>query len=232
MAKPRATKAKDKSRRKGGSKDEDRIVQAALDLIAESGWRTLTLEDVARRANLGVDAVRALFPKRDALLQAFFRQIDDQVAAEGTYSPDDPNPTRDRLFDVLMRRFDALNAHRAAMVALMRDLPFDPPAAAKAACRMCRALKETLKIAGLSTRGPLGILRLKGVIAIYLNALRVWLSDETSDLSPTMAALDKGLRAAEVVMAALKGFGARAPGRPNQGTDDSTPRRPARKPSA
>ena len=232
MAKRRATKPKGKSRRQGGTKDENRIVQAALDLIAESGWRALTLEDVALRAKMDVSAVRALFPKRDALLKAFFRQIDDQVAAEGTYSPDDPNPPRDRLFDVLMRRFDALNAHRPAMVALMRDLPFDPPAAARAACRMCRALKETLKIAGLSTRGPLGILRLKGTLAIYLYALRVWLSDQTSDLSPTMAALDKGLRAAEAAMAALNGFCARAARSVNPEPNDPAPSRPARKPSA
>ena len=213
MAKRRATKPKDKARRRGATTDEDRIVRAALDLIAESGWRALTLETVAGRAKMDAAAVRALFPDREALLKAFFRRIDDQVAAEGTYAPEDANSARDRLFDVLMRRFDALNAHRAAMIALTRELPLDPPQAARAACRVCRALKETLKIAGLSTRGPLGALRLKGAIAIYLYALRVWLGDETTDLSKTMAALDKGLRAAEAVMAAIKGFAAR--GRPS-----------------
>jgi AcrR family transcriptional regulator len=219
VAKTRASRAKRKGGRRGAAKAEARVVAAALDLIAERGWRSLTLDDVARRAGMDLAAVRALFPKRDALLEAFFREVDRKVAAEGTYSADDPNPARDRLFDVLMRRFDALNAHRGAMVALTRDLPFDPKGAAQAACRLCRSLKGALKTAGLSPQGPLGCLRLKGLIVIYLNALRVWLSDETSDLSPTMAALDKGLRAAESAMAALGSLAPGAPGgagRPNQ----------------
>ena len=222
MAKARATRAKRKSGRRGGAKAEARVVAAALDLIAERGWRSLTIDDVAERAGLDVAAVRALYPKRDALLDAFFREVDDKVAAEGTYSPDDPNPARDRLFDVLMRRFDALNPHRAAMAALARDLPFDPPAAAKAACRINRALKSALETAGLSPQGPLGCLRLQGLGAIYLYALRVWLSDETSDLSPTMAALDRGLRAAESVMEVLKSLA--------RGKDSGRPER--KKPSA
>ena len=212
MAKARGARAKSKGRRRSGAKGEDRAIAAALDLIAERGWRTLTLDDVAERAGMDVAVVRALYPKRDALLEAFFRRVDDKVAAEGTYSPDDPNPARDRLFDVLMRRFDALNPHRAAMAALTRDLPFDPPAAAKSACRIHRALKSTLETAGLSPRGPRGCLRLQGLGVIYLYALSVWLSDKTSDLSPTMAALDRGRRAAEAVMAALGGLAARAPG--------------------
>ncbi|MEK7246004.1 MAG: helix-turn-helix domain-containing protein, partial [Pseudomonadota bacterium] len=145
MAKTRATKAKRKGGRRGKAKGEDRVIAAALDLIAERGWRSLTLDDVAGRAGMDVAAVRALYPKRDALLDAFFRGVDDKVAAEGTYSAGDSNPARDRLFDVLMRRFDALNAHRAATVALTRDLPFDPPGAARAACRICRSLKSALE---------------------------------------------------------------------------------------
>lgn len=211
MAKARSASAKGKGRRRGQAKGEDRAIASALELIAESGWRTLTLEDVARRSGLDVAQVRALYPKRDALLDAFFRQVDNKVAAEGTYSPDDPNPARDRLFDVLMRRFDALNPHRAAMAALTRDLPFDPPVAAKSACRIYRALKSTLETAGLSPQGPRGCLRLQGLGAIYLYALGVWLADKTSDLSPTMAALDRGLRAAEAVMAALAGLAKGAP---------------------
>lgn len=222
------TRAKRKGGRRGGAEAEARLVAAALELIAERGWRSLTLEDVAERAGLDLAAVRALFPQRDALLEAFFREVDRKVAAEGTYSADDPNPARDRLFDVLMRRFDALNPHRAAIAALTRDLPFDPKGAARAACRICRSLKGALETAGLSPQGPLGCLRLQGLVAIYLNALRVWLSDETSDLSPTMAALDKGLRAAESLMAALGGLAPGAPG--GAGRQDKKPA--ARKPPA
>lgn len=215
MAKTRAKKSRGRRR---DAKPEDRAIRAALELIAERGWRGFTLDDMAERAGLALADARALYPSRDAVLDAFFRQVDDAVAAEGIYPADDPNSARDRLFDVLMRRFDALNPHRAAMAALARDLPFDPPAAARAACRIARALKGAMRTAGLPARGAIGVARIKGLGLIYLYALRVWLADETPDLSATMAALDKGLRAAETVMAALGSVRPAAPGKPGRKT--------------
>ncbi len=186
--------------------DEARALAAALDRIAENGWRKLTIADVARKAGLPPARVRALFPGREAVLETFFLDIDRRVAAEGGYAADDPSPARDRLFDVLMRRFDALAPHRPAMKALIKDLPLDPETAAWCAYRLSRSLAWTLDTAGLSARGALGRIRVKGLVLIYLNALRAWLSDETADMSPTMAALDKGLRAAESILGALAGI--------------------------
>lgn len=200
MAKARAKKTRTRRRE---TKSEDRAIRAALELIAERGWRAFTLDAMAERAGLTAVEARALYPSRDAVLDAFFRQVDDAVAAEGSYAADDPNSARDRLFDVLMRRFDALNPHRAAMAALARELPLDPRAAVRAACRIVRAIKAALQTAGLAAKGPIGIARIKGLGIIYLYALRVWLDDESPDLSATMAALDRGLRAAEGAMSAF-----------------------------
>lgn len=200
-----------KAGEKPGEKDaaagnEARALAAALALIAENGWRKLTMADVARKAAMPPARVRALFPGREAVLEAFFLDIDRRVAAEGSYAANDPNPARDRLFDVLMRRFDALTPHRPAIKALLKDLPLDPETAAWCAFRLSRSLAWMLDIAGLSAQGALGRIRAKGLLLIYLNALRVWLSDETADMSPTMAALDKGLRAAESAMGTLAGI--------------------------
>jgi AcrR family transcriptional regulator len=224
MAKARAKKSRGRRRE---TKRDERALRAALDLIAERGWRAFTLDDMAERAGLKRDEARALYPSRNAVLDAFFRRVDEAVAAEGTYPADDPNSARDRLFDVLMRRFDALNPHRAAMAALARELPFDPPAAARAACRIARSLEAALRTAGIGARGPTGIVRIKGLGVIYLYALRAWLADETPDLSATMAALDKGLRAAESVMAALGAVTGIA-----RGGDTAPPGGPGSKPPA
>ena len=54
-----------------------------------------------------------------------------------------------------------------------------------------------LEAAGISASGPFGLLRTKGLLAVWLAALRVWLADDSNDLSRTMAALDRYLRRAE-----------------------------------
>jgi hypothetical protein len=54
-----------------------------------------------------------------------------------------------------------------------------------------------LEIAGISASGPFGRLKTKGLAAVYLSVLRVWLQDDSPDMAKTMAVLDRSLRRAE-----------------------------------
>src|SRR5579864_6539012 len=90
-----------------GSDERDRIINAALRLIASDGWRRLSLGAVAAEAGLPILNVYSLFRSRTAILCAFFRRIDESVLATPVEAEANERP-RDRLFDLLMRRFDAL----------------------------------------------------------------------------------------------------------------------------
>lgn len=54
-----------------------------------------------------------------------------------------------------------------------------------------------LELAGISSSGLSGALRVKGLLVAYGDAFRTWLGDDSQDLTPTMAALDRNLRRAE-----------------------------------
>src|SRR5580658_10497167 len=107
------------------SADPDRIIDAALALIAAQGWRQVSLAAVAGEAGVPVLQVYRLFPSRTAILRGFVRRIDEAVLAEPVDGEAGEKP-RDRVFDLLMRRFDALRPHRGALDGLRRDLPGDP----------------------------------------------------------------------------------------------------------
>jgi len=104
---------------------------------------------------------------------------------------------RDQVFDLLMRRFDALQPYRGALEVLDRELPSDPPAALAAGAGLLRSIDWMLEAAGIATGGLAGIVAVKLTTAAYFMTLRVWLRDETPDLAPTMAALDRRLRGIE-----------------------------------
>ncbi|HET9019852.1 MAG TPA: TetR family transcriptional regulator [Acetobacteraceae bacterium] len=177
------------------------LVGAAFALAAERGWREVTVAEAARRADLPLDRARARFPMRAAILMRFGRLADQ--AALGLAPRDGPH--RDRLFDLLMRRFDVLQAHRAGVLALLRALPGDPCLTAFLGLATTRSMGWMLDAAGIATTGLRGRLRTKGLVGVWLATLHAWRDDASEDLSATMAALDRALKQAERVDGWLTG---------------------------
>jgi AcrR family transcriptional regulator len=198
MAKGRSRRANTSgaARTAPAASDSDRIIDAALACIARQGWRRLSLADIAAEAGLPVLGVYRLYASKPAILCAFFRRIDEAVLAAPLDSEPDERP-RDRVFDLLMRRFDALTPYRAALEVLGRELPTDPLAVLAAGAGLLRSMRWMLEAAGISGEGVGGVLAVKLTAAAYLATLRVWLRDESPDLAPTMAALDRRLRGIE-----------------------------------
>src|SRR5580658_2113452 len=106
------------------------LIAAFFRLAAEQGWARTNLAEAARAAALPLAEARTRFPGRAAVLRHFGRMADRAALAE---TPTE-GTVRDKLFDLLMRRFDALQAHRAGVVALLRALPSEPPTALLLAC--------------------------------------------------------------------------------------------------
>ncbi|MGH7053096.1 MAG: TetR family transcriptional regulator [Stellaceae bacterium] len=176
--------------------EADRIIDAALALIAREGWRRLTLAAIAHEAELPLLRVYRLYGSRHAVLAAFSRRTDEAVLAEPPAAEPGERP-RDRLFDLLMRRFDALTPHKAALAGLARELPLDPPAALCAGTALLRSMRWMLEAAEVASTGLAGAVVVQLVTGAYLAAIRVWERDDSPDLARTMAALDARLRRIE-----------------------------------
>jgi AcrR family transcriptional regulator len=176
--------------------DPDRIVDATLTLIAEQGWRRVSLATVAGEAGVPVLQVYRLFPSRTAILCGLSRRVDEAALAAPLDVEADEKP-RDRVFDLLMRRFDALQPYRAGLAALRRDLPGDPLTALALGGALLCSMRLTLETAGIAAHGFGGAIAVKLTTAAYLAAAQTWSGDESPDLAPTMAALDRRLRGIE-----------------------------------
>lgn len=183
------------------------LITAALDLAVEQGWRRTTMAEIAATAKIPLDETYRIFRSKFALLAGFRRGIDEAVLAGPAPSINDP--ARDRLFEVLMRRFEALKPHRAALKIILRDSIGDP-GALKALPGLLRSMSWMLATAGIPNAGHRGRLATRLVTGLYLSILPVFLRDEGNDLGTTMAALDRRLRQAEMVVNALAPIAARA----------------------
>ncbi|MBC8242165.1 MAG: TetR family transcriptional regulator [Alphaproteobacteria bacterium] len=216
-----------KSAKKGGKAKQAadspgvRAVKAAMALAAVQGWRDTTMADIADEAGLNLADLRQLYGSKTAVLAGLIRLTDEQVL-RGSGPDMAAEPVRDRLFDVIMRRLDALAPYRDGIAAVARDLRRDPAAlACLAAGPGRRSLQWMLEAARIQPWGLLAPLQLKGLGLVYLSVLRVWLRDEGEDLSQTMAALDKALGRVESILGTLR----RGPGRftqPEEETADAS----------
>ena len=127
-------------------------------------------------------------------------RVDDAASAASRDNNADDSP-RDRLFDILMRRFDVLAPYKLGLAAILRDMPRDPFAGLCHLRRLRRSMTAMLEAAGIPSDGCGGQIRAKALAVIYANAVRVWLNDDSPDMAKTMAALDNGLAQAEKLAA-------------------------------
>jgi len=182
------------------------LARAALSLAAEGKWREVTLQKLANAANRPVsDFYGATVGEAvDCVEEAFDRAIADNIDQLNA-----GQSVRDRLFELIMRRFEAMEPHRAAVLAMEQGLDRDPTLLAMAHQRHVRCARWVLAIAGLEADGMTGQARAQGLGVIIGQARSAWRGDSAGDFNKTMASLDKNLRRAEEMFGRWAGFEAK-----------------------
>jgi len=168
------------------------IIDALLELASERTWEDITISDIASRANVSLAAFRDCFPSKGSVLSAFARRI-DHIVLDAVSADLAGEPAKDRLFDVLMRRLDALAAYKLGLEAIYDWARRDPLAAAALNRVVVNSMRFMLEAAGIESEGAVGALKLQGLAFAWARILRVWFSDSDPGLATTMAALDREL---------------------------------------
>ncbi len=163
-------------------------------LVEKRGWFKLTLPEIAKATGISLAQLLETYPEKSDILTQFGRALDAQLAQNVT---DSDEPLKDKLFDMVMQRFDALAPYRAGLLRLIEDMQTHPISAIvlclETVCGFNRSMALMYEMAGMSTSHPRALLGVVGLKIVYLSTLRTWKHDDSADLSATMATLDKGL---------------------------------------
>jgi len=171
---------------------KDAIIAALLELAGERNWEDISLTDVATRAHVSLATFREFFPSKGAVLAAFSRKIDKEVL-DGIGDTLADEPPKERLFDVLMRRLDALAPYKLGLEGISEWMARDPLAAVAINQMLLNSMRFMLEAAGIESEGPVGALKLQGLVLAWRRVLQTWYSDDDPGLAATMAALDREL---------------------------------------
>lgn len=177
----------------------DAVIDALMRLAADRPWTDIEVTDIAEEAGISLADLRDLFPSKGAVLGAFSRRIDRQVLA-GSSSDLADEPARERVFDVIMRRLDALAPYKRAVRRIAFALRGDPLSLAALNQVALNSQRFTLASVGISTEGSLGLLKLQGGVIVLANTMETWFEDDDPALARTMARLDRELKRGERVL--------------------------------
>ena len=176
------------------------IVEALMRLAAIQPWDDIEVGDIAREAGVSLSQFRALFPSKGAVLGGFARMIDQKVLGGPGAEDLAGEPARERIFDVVMRRLDAMEPYKPALKRITAALRADPLSLLALNNAALNSQRFMLAAAGVSSEGPLSRLKLQGAVIVFANTMQTWLDDDDPALAKTMARLDRELRRGERVI--------------------------------
>lgn len=171
-------------------------LKQAYDAVVERGWSSLTLTDIAEATGMTLADLRGQLSSKYDLIADLNRHVDAEVLAD-VGSVDLNDPPRDRLFEVMMARFDALAPFKDALGAMAMAARSDLQLAALTRRSIERSMGWMLEAAGLSSGGWKGMFRRNGLALVYVRTSLVWLKDDSEDLAATMKSMDRALGDAE-----------------------------------
>jgi AcrR family transcriptional regulator len=172
--------------------DREKIIDAVMALLAEKPIETLGFGEISARASVPLTRCRAEFGSVLAVLAAHAKEIDRKVLAGGDGDMIE-EPPRERLFDVLMRRIEALGPYKEAMRSLIRSAQRNPGLALTLNAIATRSQSWMLTAADIDAAGPRGMIRAQGLACLFAQVLRTWVDDDDPGMARTMAALDRAL---------------------------------------
>jgi AcrR family transcriptional regulator len=180
-----------------------KAVRTAFDLATERGWGDISLTDIAQAANLDLSDLRREFSCKSDIIRAFQKEVDAEVLARARPAGEAQTP-RDRLFDVIMTRFEVMQPYKPALKRISSYLCCRPGEAATLLCSSLASQYWMLAGSGAKLDGPGGALRVAGLAAIYGKVFQVWLGDPSPSHDKTMAALDQRLARGERMLSSLE----------------------------
>lgn len=176
------------------------MMDAALALAAVRDWDRVSLREIADEAGIGLGDAAAQFSTKNGIIRAFLGRIDRDLVNDYRADRADEG-ARDRLFDILMRRFDLLAPHKPALRNVVTALEREPFEAAGFVRGALASQNLVLAAAGIDAGGLVGGFRRVGLSAVWGRVFRLWLDDDDPGMARTMAALDRSLRRGEELLA-------------------------------
>ena len=176
---------------------KEKLIILGFNLIEKKGWSYFSLKSLAKENKSDLESIKIFFKNKSEFLESFSEMIDNKVLASIDKDEFNKNSIKDNLFELIMLRFENLNHYKTGLKILLSDLKKSPVELKKIMKKVFDSMDLFLEIANVKNNYLMDFIKVNIIFIIYSYVFNVWLDDQSSEMSKTMAELDKWLSKAE-----------------------------------
>ncbi len=176
---------------------KEKLIILGFKLIEKKGWKYFSLKSLAKENKSDLESIKNFFKNKSQFLESFSEMIDNKVLANIDKEEFNKNSIKDNLFELIMLRFENLNHYKTGLKILLSDLKKSPVELRKIMKKVLDSMDLFLEIANVKNNYLMDFIKVNIIFIIYSYVFNVWLDDQSSEMSKTMAELDKWLSKAE-----------------------------------
>lgn len=178
-------------------KKEYIILDKIFSNIARDGWTKFSLLQFSKTQKISIQDLKTFFRNKDHILERFSKMIDYKVESNIDVEEMKSTSNKDNLFELIMLRLEAMQTYKVALRNILSSAKEQPIILKKLSKNIINSLDFYLELSSYYDDTPVDFLKKNAIFFIYSLTFRVWLNDESDDLSKTMAELDKFLSMAD-----------------------------------
>jgi hypothetical protein len=176
---------------------ENKYIKKGFDLINDIGWEEFSLEKLSTKEKIPINDLKVFFKCKNSIVDKFSRMIDKKIESKLRIDDFKDSSKKDILFELIMMRFDEMESFKGSLVKILDVSKNKPLLISIITKNVMNTMDFFLELSNSYNNYAFDILKKNFLFFIYSITFKTWLSDDTEDLSKTMAELDKLLSTAE-----------------------------------
>ena len=182
---------------KNSSETEKNYIRKGFDLINDIGWNKFSIEKLSVKENIPVKNLKIFFKCKYSIVDKFSTMIDQNIESKLRIEDFKDSSKKDILFELIMMRFDEMEEFKGSLAKVLDASKNKPLMISIITKNVMNTMDFFLELSNSYNNYAFDLLKKNFLFIIYSITFKTWLSDNTEDLSKTMAELDKLLSTAE-----------------------------------
>ena len=182
---------------KSSSETEKKFIKKGFHLINDIGWDKFSLEKLSTKENIPVEDLKDLFKCKYSIVDKFSRMVDKNIESKLKIEDFKDSSKKDILFELIMMRFDEMEEFKGSLAQILDASRNKPLLISIITKNVMNTMDFFLELSDSYNNYAFDFLKKNFLFLIYSITFKTWLSDNTEELSKTMAELDRLLSTAE-----------------------------------